>query len=94
MSDTHSADLEAFRAELKAAGEPWQQRGVKTFFVGMALLLAAYLLPMIAPSYIYPAGAVVLAVLVFGASWAMLIVAAVHRRRWAKAHTPIPTDVP
>ena len=94
MTETHQADLEAFRAELKAAGEPWQQRGVKTFFVGMGLLLIAYVSPMIAPSYLYPAGAVVLSVVVFGVSWAMLIVAAVHRRRWAKAHTPVLTDAP
>jgi len=91
---TDAEQLEAFRAELRAAGEPWQQRGVKTFFVGMGLLLLAYLLPMIAPSYIYPAGAVVLSVVVFCISWGMLIVAAVHRRRWAKAHTPALPDAP
>ncbi len=94
MTDTPEAELEAFRAELKAAGEPWQQRGVKTFLVGMGVLVFAYFLPMFAPSYLYPAGAVVLSVLVFGASWAMLIVAATRRRRWAKAHGPSPADMP
>ena len=86
MSDAD--ELEAFRAELRAAGEPWQQRGVKVFFLGMAALLAAYVLPMVAPSYVYPAGALGLAILLFAVSWGMLIKAAAARRRWAKGHTP------
>ncbi len=91
---TDAEELEAFRAELRAAGEPWQQRGVKTFFCGMALLLAAYLLPMIAPSYVYPAAALGLSILVFAISWAMLMRAAWQRRLWAKAHAPVLSDAP
>jgi len=91
---TDADELEAFRAKLKAAGEPWQQRGVKVFFLGMAALLGAYLLPMVAPSSIYPLGALVLSMLLFGVSWGMMIKAAVGRRRWAKAHGPSPTDLP
>lgn len=94
MTDQPVAELDAFRAELKAAGEPWQQRGVKTFFVGMALLLAAYLLPMIAPSYVYPAVTLGLSILVFAISWGMLVRAAWRRRQWARAHTPVLTDAP
>ena len=84
MSDAEQ--LEAYRDEMKAAGAPWQQRGVKTMFLGMGALLIAYLLPMIAPSYVFPAGALALSVVLFGVSWGMLIKAAVARRRWARAH--------
>ena len=92
MSDAE--ELEAFRAELKAAGEPWQQRGVKIFFLGMASLLGAYLLPMVAPSYVYPVGALALAIILFGTSGGMVITAAIERRRWATAHTPVVPDAP
>ena len=91
---TAGDELEAFRAELKAAGEPWQQRGVKTFFGGMGLLLAAYLLPMIAPSYIFPAAALGLSILTFAVSWGMLLLAAWRRRQWARANTPVLPDAP
>jgi hypothetical protein len=83
---TDAEDLEAYRTLMRAAGEPWQQRGVKVFFLGMAALLGAYLLPMIAPSYVFPAGALVLSIVLFGVSWGMLIKAATARRRWVKAH--------
>ena len=92
MSDAE--ELEAFRAELKAAGEPWQQRGVKVFFLGMAALLGAYLLPMVAPSYLYPVAALALAIILFATSWGMLIKAAIERRRWARANAPILPDIP
>jgi len=90
---TDAEHLETFRAELKAAGEPWGQRGVKTLFLGMTSLLAAYLLPIIAPSYVYPVGALALAIILFAVSWGMLIKAAAARRRWAKANTPVLPDV-
>ena len=91
---TEAEELEAFREALKAAGQPWQQRGVKTLFLGMGALLAAYLLPMVAPSYIYPAGALVLSVILFGVSFGMMLKAASLRRRWAKTHTPVLPDAP
>ena len=91
---TDAEELEAFREALKASGQPWQQRGVKTLFLGMAALLAAYVLPIVAPSYVYPAGALVLSVILFGVSWGMLLKAASLRRRWAKTHTPVLQDIP
>jgi hypothetical protein len=91
---TDAEKLEAFRAERHAAGQPWQQRGVKALFLGMAALLAAYLLPIVAPSYVYPAGALVLSIVLFAVSFGMMLKAASLRRRWAKTHTPVLPDVP
>jgi hypothetical protein len=91
---TDAENLEAFRAERHAAGQPWQQRGVKTLFLGMAALLVAYLLPIVAPSYVYPVGALALSVVLFGVSFGMMLKAASLRRRWAKTHTPVPPGAP
>ena len=91
---TDAEELEAYRDLMRAAGAPWQQRGVKVFFLGMGALLAAYLLPMIAPSYVFPAGALGLSIILFGVSWGMLIKAAVARCRWVKAHPQVLSHAP
>ena len=75
-----NAELEAFRAELKAAGEPWQQRGIRIVLVGLAFLAAAQILSAYALVLLY------LAIALIAVGWGFLIVAFVRRRRWARTH--------
>ena len=79
-----TSEIEVFRAELKAAGEPWQKRGVQVVAVGFVGCWS--LLPMVASSYALLL--LYLAIALFAGGWAMLIVAFLRRRRWAKAHMP------
>jgi Flp pilus assembly protein TadB len=75
-----TGELEAFRAELKAAGEPWQQRGIRIVLAGFALLVVAQVISAYAMLVLY------LAVAVIAVGWAFMIVAFLRRRRWAKDH--------
>jgi hypothetical protein len=86
-----TSEIEAFRAELRAAGQPWQQRGVKVVLAGfvilaMAQILSAYAMLLLA-----------LAIAVIAVGWGMLVVAFIRRRQWAKTHDltmPTLTDAP
>ena len=75
-----SADIETFRAQLKAAGEPWGQRGIKIVLSGFVVLAAAQILSAYALVLLY------IAVAVIAVGWGFLILAFLRRRRWAKAH--------
>ena len=84
-----SDELKAFRAELKAAGEPWRQRGVKLVLIGFGVLVAAQILTAYALLLLY------LAIAVFAAGWVFLVIAFVRRRRWAKGRTDlVPPELP
>ena len=73
-------DLETFRAQLRAAGQPYSLWGTRIVIVGLGLLVAAQVLS----SYALVLLGVSLVVIAVG--WVMLIMAFVRRRRWAKAH--------
>jgi hypothetical protein len=73
-------ELNAFRAELQAAGEPYSRWGARTIGIGLVALICAQILARGAMLFL---GLAILAVL---AGWAMLIVAHFRRRAWAKAH--------
>ena len=79
-------DITAFRAALKAAGEPWQQRGIKvcsSSFVGLVVAqLSAHFVDRLTIVLAIFAGAIVLLAI----GWSFLIVAFVKRRQWAKEH--------
>ena len=79
-------DIEAFRAALKAAGEPWQQRGIKVCAVGFVALVAAQLSAHFIDQLAGVLAIFVIALIILGIGWAFLIVAFVRRRRWAKDH--------
>jgi xanthine/uracil permease len=95
-----TSEIETFRAELRAAGQPWSRRGVafaSTGIVLLALLQSVLLgfvrLPPAINGAILPIGGLSLALIAAG--WAMLIVAVLRRRRWARTHdlTMPPLDV-
>jgi hypothetical protein len=81
-----TAEIEAFRARLKAAGQPWQSRGVRTVTVGVLVLVVAQVVRMWTPLLFWALLTLGAAVLLMAAGWAFLIVAFVRRNRWVKAH--------
>ena len=85
-----SEDLEAFKDELRAAGQPWSRRGVTVVGVGVVGLLISQVAPTTLVIYLALAS---LAVIMVG--WVFLVLAFVKRRRWAKArplHMPSLAD--
>ena len=76
-------DIEAFRAALKAAGEPWQQRGIRIVLVGFAVLVVAQVVSA------YAMLLLVAAVAIIAVGWGFMITAFVRRRRWAKTHADL-----
>ena len=86
-----SADIETFRAELRAAGQPWSRRGIAVAGAGIVLLallqsvlLGFVRLPPAISASALPLG--ILSLVLIAVGWAFLIVAVVKRRRWAKTH--------
>ena len=76
------SELADFRNALNAAGQPWSRWGVRLAGAGILALLALQLIPQV-PYGLY---ALIGAVAVIAAGWAMLIMAMLRRRRWAKDH--------
>ena len=88
-----SAELDAYRAELRAAGQPWSNWGARVVAAGFVLLAGAQVIVFFAVAQITAQGAIALlglAVVLIAAGWVMLVKAFLSRRRWAKAHPPGP----
>jgi hypothetical protein len=85
-------ELDAFKAELRAAGQPWSRRGVWAAGAGIVFLTITQLAGQIFPSAAYFFALLGLALALLTVGWAFFVVAFVKRRRWAKAH-PV-EDVP
>ena len=91
-------ELKAFRNDLRAAGQPYSLWGARIVGVGFALLVIIQVIGLTRPMMLMQFGLLLLAlcIVVLGIGWAMLIVAFVRRRKWAKAHPlqePSLTDV-
>ena len=88
-------DITAFRAALKAAGEPWQQRGVKVCAAGFVGLVVAQLSAHIVDRLTIVLAIFASAILALAIGWSFLIVAFFKRRQWAKEHASLLTpDLP
>ena len=81
-----TSEIETFRAELRAAGQPWSRRGVICTAVGIVILGAAQFVGQAAPFVLYFFPLLIGSLVVLAAGWAMLIAGVVRRRRWARAH--------
>lgn len=100
-----SVELQAFKRELDAAGQPWSRWGVRAITVGVIGLLivqlsfgagkaAIWLTDWLPNAFFILCG---LAVAMIVGGWVLLIVAFVKRRRWERAHVlepPSLTDTP
>ena len=75
-------ELEAFRDELRQAGQPWSRRGVVVCGVGVVGLFLA----QVAPGRWFILVALLLSFAVMMVGWVFLVIAFVKRRRWARAH--------
>jgi hypothetical protein len=81
-----TSEIETFRAELRAAGQPWSRRGVICSAAGIVILGAAQFVGQAAPFVLYFFPLLIGSVLLLAAGWTMLIVGVARRRRWARAH--------
>jgi hypothetical protein len=86
-----TGEIDVFRAELRAAGQPWSRRGVWTAGVGIiflaalqTVLLGTVELPPVLEATI-PLLAI-LAIAVIAVGWVFLVIGVVKRHRWARAH--------
>ena len=77
-----TSEIDTFRAELSAAGQPWSRRGIWITGAGILLMAAAQVVQL--ASLFFPILMFSLALITVG--WMCLIVGVVRRRRWAKAH--------
>lgn len=80
-----TGELDVFRAELRAAGQPWSRLAIWFVGSGMLLFVGVQLVPI--AQYFFPMLSVSLILLAIG--WLSLLVAFVKRRLWAKAHPMI-----
>jgi hypothetical protein len=81
-----SSEIEIFRANLRAAGQPWSRRGIVCVVVGIVLLGAAQFVGQAAPFVEFFFPLLVGSAIMIAIGWVMLIVAVVRRQRWAKTH--------
>ena len=81
-----TGELDVFRAELRAAGQPWSRIGIWLAGLGMLFLVCAQLVGQVAPiaPYFFAVLTASLAFLAIG--WLSLLVAFVKRRQWSRAH--------
>ena len=81
-----TGEIAVFRAELRAAGQPWSRWGIWCAGSGMLLLVGAQLIGQIAPVAAYFFAVLGLALVLLAIGWVSLMVAFVKRRRWVRDH--------
>jgi hypothetical protein len=81
-----TGELDVFRAELRAAGQPWSRLGIWLAGGGMLLLVCAQLMGQIAPIAPYFFAVLTASLVFLAVGWISLLVAFVKRRQWSKAH--------
>ena len=89
-------ELQAFRDQLRAAGQPYSLWGARTVGIAFGLLVLIQILGLTQPKWLLQFGLLVFVVClaVMAAGWVMLIIAFVRRRRWAASHRPIEPALP
>ena len=82
--------LDAFRAELRAAGQPYGLWGGRIVGIGFGVLVVIQVLGMVQPKFLLQFGLLLMALCVatIAVGWGLLIVAFVRRRQWARTHAP------
>lgn len=82
-------ELEAFRAQLRAAGQPYSLWGGRTIGLGLALLAIAQVVAIMRQA-LTPVAAVLisLAILVMAVGWVLFVIGFMRRHAWAKANRP------
>jgi hypothetical protein len=81
-----TGEVDVFRAELRAAGQPWSRFGIWLVGLGMLMFAATTLVGQIAPIAVYFFSVLGLAVVALVTGWACFVAAFVKRRQWARAH--------
>ena len=81
-----TSEIETFRANLRAAGQPWSRRGVIIVTVGIVTLGVTQFVGQAAPFARLFFPLLVGSTVLIAIGWVMLIVAVLRRRRWARTH--------
>jgi Mn2+/Fe2+ NRAMP family transporter len=84
-----TGEIDAFRAELRAAGQPWSRRGVISVAAGIVLLAVAQFVGQAAPVATYFFSVLLLAVVLVVVGWVMLILGMIRRRRWIRGQAMV-----
>ena len=86
MTQPTADDLNAFKAELDAAGQPWSRVGVRIIgagFIGCLLTLIGG--SYVAFIFVERMAFFVVSLAVIAVGWVFIIMAMLKRRQWAKA---------
>ena len=81
-----TGEIDVFRAELRAAGQPWSRVGIWLAGTGMLLLVAAQLIGQIAPIAPYFFAVLGVSLILLAIGWVSLLAAFIKRRQWSRAH--------
>ncbi len=81
-----TGEIDVFRAELRAAGQPWSRVGLISVGVGMLLFVAAQLIGQIIPIAMLFFSVLGAALVLLAIGWVSLLAAFVKRRQWSRAH--------
>ncbi len=81
-----TGEIDLFRAELRAAGQPWSRVGIWCAGSGMLALVVAQLVGQVAPIAGYFFAVLGASLVLLAVGWLSLLAAFLKRRRWARAH--------
>jgi len=81
-----TGEIAVFRAELRAAGQPWSRWGIWCAGSGMLLLVGAQLIGQIAPIAPYFFAVLGVSLILLAIGWVSLLAAFIKRRQWSRAH--------
>jgi len=81
-----TGEIDVFRAELRAAGQPWSRVGTWLAGSGMLLFVSAVLIGQIVPIVSLFFAVLCTSLVLLAVGWLCLLVAFVKRHQWSKAH--------
>ena len=81
-----TGEVDVFRAELRAAGQPWSRVGLWCVGIGMLLFVGAQLIGQIFPVASLFFGVLGTGLVLLAVGWVALLAAFVKRRQWSRAH--------
>ena len=81
-----TGEIDVFRAELRAAGQPWSRVGIWLAGSGMLLLVVAQVIGQIAPIATYFFAVLGASLVLLAIGWISLLAAFIKRRQWSAAH--------
>jgi hypothetical protein len=88
-----SDEAAEFRKALRAAGQPWSRRGIRTVGAGIFGFLTLNILAEFHVQIPLLAYVVIACLVVIAVGWVMMIIAVLKRRRWAMEQVIVDTPL-